>query len=142
MEDTLAPNELRDIGLRASSILERCGELDAAVALHVRNQDWESLLGVTFRHGIRLLARGHASSLRNWITAFPANVVSDSTWLGFWSGVAMTSERRAAARIVLENAWSRFEQSADAIGRVRLRGVGTIEEETERETINKAGRST
>jgi LuxR family transcriptional regulator, maltose regulon positive regulatory protein len=118
IEATLAENELRDVVGRAGAILEQRGELDASVALHVRTQDWESVLGVICRHGMRLLAQGHSKIVRNWIAAFPADLVSNSGWLRFWSGTAMISESHAAARTCLERAWTRFEQRGDGDGQL------------------------
>lgn len=118
LEDTLTEKELRDVIGRAGAILEQRGELNASVALHMRTQDWESALGVIDRHGMRLLAQGHSKIVGNWVAAFPADLVSNSGWLRFWSGAATISDSRTAARTCLERAWTRFDQRADMVGQL------------------------
>lgn len=113
-----APHELQDLANRAGAIVEECGDLDASVALRLQTRDWESILRMIFRHGMRLLARGHTQTVRKWIAAFPVNVASESPWLSYWSGAAAISENPSGARYLLGKAWASFEESADGVGQL------------------------
>ena len=119
LEETLEPQELTASVSRASVILEQSGELDASAELQLRTQNWEALLRLICRHGMRLLAQGEVRTVRRWIAAFPASgASSDSPWLAYWSGAAAISENPVAARTQFENAWKRFEETADTVGQM------------------------
>jgi len=118
LEDVLGETEFRDVAARAGAILERCGELDASMALRARIGDWKSLLDLTCTHGIRLLGQGHSKALRKWLAAFPRELAAASPWLSYWSGAAALAESPVAARAALDNAWVRFEETADRPGQM------------------------
>ena len=118
LEETLEPPELTATVSRASVILEQSGELDASAELQLRMQNWDALLRLICRHGMRLLAQGEVNTLRRWIAAFPTSIAADSPWLAYWSGAAAISDNPVAARAQFENAWKRFEETADAVGQM------------------------
>jgi LuxR family transcriptional regulator, maltose regulon positive regulatory protein len=118
VEDTLAPQEFTELASRASAILEKCGDLEASAALHVRARNWASLLRMICKHGMRLLAQGHSATVRRWIDTVPEDVVSNSPWLAYWSGAASILDSPVAARALLEKAWTRFEERAVTVGQL------------------------
>jgi ATP/maltotriose-dependent transcriptional regulator MalT len=92
IDDTLARPEFIDVAARAAAILERCGELDASMALRAKTRDWDSMLRLICTHGMRVLGQERAKTVRKWVATFPAEVAADSPWLTYWSGAAAISE--------------------------------------------------
>jgi LuxR family maltose regulon positive regulatory protein len=118
IETTFTREEFAQVAMRASAILEQCGEIDASAALRAQTQDWDALLRQICRHGLRMLAREDTKTIRKWIAAFPASVAAHAPWLTYWSGTAAISESPVAARAQLDEAWALFEQSEDHVGQL------------------------
>ncbi len=118
LEETLAPDDLNETVNRAASLVGECRELEALAALTVRTRNWPSLLHLIGRHGMRLLAQGHAATVRKWVEEFPAETYADDPWLTYWSGAASLNVSPCAARKLLEKAWHRFEERTDRMGQL------------------------
>ena len=116
LEKSLPSPGFGELAKRAGTILERCGELEAGAALAVRSANWDSLLQLICRHGMRLLARGESSTVQRWINAVPAQIHDREPWLAYWYGAALIASNPVEARAHLELVWERFGQCADHCG--------------------------
>jgi len=118
VEDTLTPGDFMNTVNKAVCLMEDCSELEALVTLITQTRNWESLLHLISQHGMRLLAQGHASTVRKWIDEVPAEVFAKEPWLAYWSGAASISQNPSAARELLQPAWAKFEERNDRMGQV------------------------
>ena len=118
VEETLAPEDFNETLSRAACLVDACSELEALAAQMVRARNWQPLLQLISRHGMRLLAQGHAATVRNWVQCFPAETYANDPRLTYWSGAASLSVNTAAARKLLETAWHRFEERTDPMGQL------------------------
>ena len=118
VEETLAPEDFNEVVNRAACLVDSRSELEALAALMVRARNWPTLLQLIFRHGMRLLAQGHAATVRNWVEEFPAETYANDPWLTYWSGAASLSVNIGTARRLLETAWHRFVERGDRIGQL------------------------
>jgi len=116
LEDTVPAPYFETLARRAAAILETSGELDAAVALRVSTRDWSALSEMIGTHATKLLAQGHAATLRRWISALPATVAAENRRLKYWSAAAAASVDPSGARAQLRSAWTEFERNSDALG--------------------------
>ena len=140
LEETLPSPSFGDLAKRAGSILERCGELEAGAALAVRSANWDSLLQLICRHGMRLLARGESCTVQRWINAVPAQIHDKEPWLAYWLGAALIASNPVEARARLELVWERFGQCADHCGQA-LAAAAILETfQFEWSTLNPARR--
>jgi LuxR family transcriptional regulator, maltose regulon positive regulatory protein len=126
IEETFTREEFVQVAMRASAILEQCGEIEASAALRAQTQDWDALLRQICRHGMKLLAREDSKTIRKWVAAVPASDPVHSPWLTYWSGTAAILESPVAARALLDKAWTLFEQSDDRVGQL-LTAAGMLE---------------
>jgi len=113
LADTLGAPELDALAARAGPLLENAGELDAAVSLHVRAQNWLATERAILRHAPVLIARGQSQTLSRWLSALPASTVAATPWLSYWAAAARIPTDPVAARSVFEGVWSRFAATTD-----------------------------
>ena len=118
VEETLASGDFNEMVNRAAALVGECRELEALAALIVRARNWQALSQLLFRHGMRLLAQGHAATVRNWVAEFPAEAYANDPWLAYWSGAASLTINTGAARKLLQAAWHRFEERTDGVGQL------------------------
>jgi LuxR family maltose regulon positive regulatory protein len=118
VEETLAPDDVKNVANRADIILEECSDIEALVEIVVRNRHWDSLTRLIVRQGMRLLAQGHGTTMRRWIDRVPAEVFSTDPWLAYWSGAAALYGNPGVARSLLHAAWDRFQEVADRTGQM------------------------
>jgi LuxR family transcriptional regulator, maltose regulon positive regulatory protein len=118
VEERLPLPDFQEIANRASTLLEGVDELDTLVESMASTGHWECVLPVMLQHGTRLLAQGHAATLRRWIGMSSSEFRAREPWLTYWSGAASISDNPVFARGALENAWGRFEERADRTGQL------------------------
>ncbi len=114
----LPADDLRTLKRRAAVLLDAEGYGEEAIALLHDIGDWGRKTAVVQKLAPRLLAQGRGATLAQWIEDMPPEIVSESPWLGYWLGCARLTVNPVNARHHLEEAYGRFEATADLPGRL------------------------
>ena len=115
---SLAPERMAELLARATVLLEKAGQTEAAVALLVEREDWAGVARLTLAHAPELMAQGRLRTIEDWICALPESVVAADGWLSYWLGVCRMPSDLADARRLLERAFALLDGVGDAAGRL------------------------
>jgi DNA-binding SARP family transcriptional activator len=125
-EETYPRRELKQFANRAAALLEENDQLEEAVGLYLRTEDWDAASQLILKQGARLLSQGRGQTLREWIYALPPEHVAFTPWLGYWFGMSLIQVDPPGARAQLERALEAFERTGDESGQM-LTAAGMIE---------------
>ena len=112
----IGPAELAALETRAAALLEARGELEPATAIALQSGDAELLARLILRQAETLFGQGRLLTLEQWIGSLPESVRAPSGWLLYWFGVSLSLREPARGRLILEQAYERFQESAQTIG--------------------------
>jgi ATP/maltotriose-dependent transcriptional regulator MalT len=79
----------RELVARLALALERFGDLDGAIAMHMRAEGWEDAIGLLARHGIDRIENGHRAEIWAALSRFPRQYVDHPVVTGL-RGFALT----------------------------------------------------
>jgi ATP/maltotriose-dependent transcriptional regulator MalT len=88
----LASAELRQARLCAARTLEAAGQVNDAVALHQRAENWGGVARMIRAHAAELMDKGRWQTLNQWLLDLPEQAISSDPWLLCWQGVAQMSK--------------------------------------------------
>jgi ATP/maltotriose-dependent transcriptional regulator MalT/DNA-binding SARP family transcriptional activator len=114
----LSESELKDLAKKAGKLLESEKQIEDAAALYSQGEDWIELARLALEHAGSLLAEGRNKVLEAWIATIPPSFRETSPWLVFWTGIARMPFNPPQSRKFLEQAYSKFQQSNDLVGRL------------------------
>jgi ATP/maltotriose-dependent transcriptional regulator MalT len=112
----IGPADRVALETRAAAMLEARGDLEAATAIALQAGDAELLARLILRQAETLFAQGRLLTLEQWIASLPESVRAPSGWLLYWFGVSLSLREPARGRLILEQAYERFQESAQTIG--------------------------
>jgi DNA-binding SARP family transcriptional activator len=117
-EQMYPSDQLQQIAGRAAALLVQQGELEHAVALYARSEDWTATIDLILKQGGQLLAQGRAQTLREWIDLLPEQQIVGTPWLAYWHAMALMVVDRRDAHAELERAWDGFRDTSDESGQL------------------------
>ncbi len=103
---------------RAASLLEAHGAFDDAFQLHMEAADWFKATRLVEDRASDLLAKGRGQTLRDWISALPAEHLQSNPRLRFWLGTSLIPIDQVRARQQLELAFEEFQSRRDIAGQM------------------------
>lgn len=122
----LSPQERREHERKAARLLESTGVFDEAFAMFRGAHDWDAVARLAERQAENLLAHGRGQTLREWISALPAERVERDPWLRYWLGTALVPVDQRHARGELEAAYELFASAGSREGQA-LAAAGVLE---------------
>lgn len=132
--ETLPPERLRDVRVRAARLLEAEGRVEEAANLCIQAQDWECVATLIRTHAEGLLTQGRYAALSAWLASLPEGHVADDPWLSLWAGVCASVRDPSLARDYLERAFHLFREAGSQEGQLLAWGafadtyIGTSDE--------------
>jgi len=108
--------ELLRIRETAAALLEKDGQIEAAVALYAEGGSWERLGRLVVAQAEKLIEAGRHQTLADWIGRFPAVWLERSPWLLYWYGMCRLPFTPAEARTHLEKSFGHFAQAGSGPG--------------------------
>lgn len=114
----LGQDECQEIMRQAAAILEARGDFDDAFLLYSEASDWPAVVRVVQDHAADLLAKGRGQTLRDWISALPAEYLFVNPRLRFWLGTSLIPVDQFRARGELEAAFEAFKGNEDIFGQL------------------------
>lgn len=115
-EKHLDENELKSTILKAAGLLELDEQLEAAIQLHARIENWESFIPLICKHAAELLAQGRGQTLIGWLKNLPHELVQQNAWLRYWQGAATMPFDLIHARQLMIDAHEQFIEASDIDG--------------------------
>ncbi len=112
------PDELAILKKQAGAMIEENGFIESAVDLYIESRDWESITRAVMNYAGPLVAAGRAQTITKWLSALPRDLIKNSQWLLYWSGICHMGYDLAGARIELEQAFNLFTVTNDNVGMV------------------------
>ena len=103
---------------RAAALLEAQGAFDDAFQLYMEAADWSEVTRLVEDRASDLLAKGRGQTLRDWISALPAEHLLANHRLRFWFGTSLIPIDQVRARQQLELAFEEFQSRRDVIGQI------------------------
>ncbi|MBI3527350.1 MAG: hypothetical protein HY067_05215 [Betaproteobacteria bacterium] len=121
-----SPVEFTQLARRAAQLLEANGQFEDAVGLYTGADDWNAAAELILKQAPGLLAQGRGQTLREWISALPAERVKAMPWLAYWHGRSLIQVDHPRARQILEQVFADFKERGDEIGQM-VTASGIIE---------------
>lgn len=115
---TLTASELRALRADSARLLDRAGELSAALELWADNEDWDAATTLILREARALVAEGRWLTLKAWIARLPREQVARTPWLTAWYGSALVMIDPSEARAMLSRAFEALDAAGDERGRL------------------------
>src|SRR6185295_12766591 len=116
--DTLVSQELDELVRRSATVLERTGEIDAAMDLRVGAGDWDEVAPTILQEADGLLNSGRRQTLERWIQALPSANLRISPWMAYWLGMAKVQTAPERGIETLRGALEQFRSTQDLQGQV------------------------
>lgn len=102
-----------ELTARAARLLEAEGSLEEAIALYRSLGDWEGITRLALEAAQKLIWQGRRRTLREWISAIPAERKDAEPRLRLWQGIALAQDAPREAREELLRAHACFERARD-----------------------------
>jgi ATP/maltotriose-dependent transcriptional regulator MalT/DNA-binding SARP family transcriptional activator len=91
------PARLAALRLRAATLTEEAGQLEASAQLLREARDPGALAAFVLRHAPALTEQGRSATVREWLGALPPDLVGTSPWLSFWMAASQAATNPAEA---------------------------------------------
>lgn len=115
---TLDPRTWRALKVRAGDLLARDGRILEAYEGYREAGASQEQARLIRTQAPSLLARGQHRTLRAWLEALPAGLVSMDPWLQLWLGTCLMSQDPPVSHRYLEEAFWVFERQGDVPGQM------------------------
>ncbi len=102
--------------IHAACLLERYGQVDDALDLILKANDWEQLVVFLMQHAPAMLEQGRHRSLEHWLTGIPENILHSCPWLLFWLGTSRFPFEPLQSMGNFEEAYAKFKDLDDIVG--------------------------
>lgn len=124
--EELSRAEQDAIASSAARQLERAGDVEAAMSLHVEVQDWTAAQALVLSEAMRFISQGRWRMVVDWIGALPEQWVEQDCWLLHWLGTAWIGVDPPRARSILERACHQSIREGDLLCQVQT-AAGMVE---------------
>jgi LuxR family maltose regulon positive regulatory protein len=118
LEATLDAASLAALRRETFAMLAAADQIEAAFDCAAAAHDWPAAAQLALQFAPRLLEEGRIATLKAWFDVLPHDVQHASSWMVLWRGVALSPFVPLQARASFEQAYERFRDEGDAIGRV------------------------
>ena len=124
--EELSPAQQNAIASLAAQQLERAGDVEAAMSLHVEAQDWTAAQALVLREAMRFISQGRWRMVVDWVGELPEELVAKNCWLLHWLGTAWIGVDPPRARSILERACQQSIREDDLLCQVQT-AAGMVE---------------
>jgi ATP/maltotriose-dependent transcriptional regulator MalT/DNA-binding SARP family transcriptional activator len=111
-----SPVELSEIERRASVILADHGQIEDAVCLMAKSENWSAVIPLILANAPALISQGRNQTLDGWIRSLPQSQVDENPWLLYWLGVCGLPFTPVECSRFFEMAFKLFGGRKDAAG--------------------------
>jgi LuxR family transcriptional regulator, maltose regulon positive regulatory protein len=101
---TYPADQIRELQTTTAGLLRDLGEVEAAVALYVEAECWQTIAELLPKQAANLIAAGRWNVIVEWIRQMPAKHYQTDLNLLYWMGIALMGVKPADARKALEAA--------------------------------------
>ncbi len=115
-EQAFSSSELRDLRMRAATVLEESRQDDLAIELCIAAEGWAEAARLICTRAPALFSQGRNSVVLAWLDALPRNFVESIPWLLFWRGACFFVFDPKESRRYFERAFSGFRRQGDRTG--------------------------
>ena len=112
-ENTLSRDEISGLRDRSAGLLEKAGQLDAAVSLYCENKNWEEATRLICQQCPLLLKQGRNLHSVKWLTRIPSAIFKPSPWLNYWMGASYCPLDPLRSQSYFANAYNLFKKRND-----------------------------
>jgi DNA-binding SARP family transcriptional activator len=103
-----SPGDISDLQKKAAAILEENGQVEDAVQLLRKAEDWSESVKLILKHAKSLIGQGRGKTLDNWIKGLPEAVLQTEPWLLYWAGVCRLPYSPPDSRVFFDRALNLF----------------------------------
>jgi len=115
-KDVFHHDDISLIRKNAAVLLEESGKIEDAAHLFSDEKNWNELIRLVLHNAQSLMAQGRITTLREWITGIPGEIIHDTPWLLYWLGICQMPSGPSESRKYLERAFQLFNEQDDTIG--------------------------
>ncbi|MFN0038200.1 MAG: BTAD domain-containing putative transcriptional regulator [Burkholderiales bacterium] len=115
--------QLTDLLHRSACLLEKVGELEAAMDIWLAAQEWSEVTRLIEKEGSRFLNSGRRQTLIRWINALPETQREKQPWTTFWLGRALMQTAPEQGIEVVERSLNSFRKLEDHDGQIECLAV-------------------
>ncbi|CAG1064834.1 HTH-type transcriptional regulator MalT [uncultured bacterium] len=116
LENSYGEDGLRQLRMRAASVLEELRNSEEAIELLAAASEWDDLARVLKNCAGELIAQGRHRRLGHWLGSIPEWKLKTDPWLLYWSGAAGLPAAPIEARKRLAAAYRLFKGLKDIAG--------------------------
>ena len=116
LESSYGEEGLRQLRIRAASVLEELRNSEDAIELLAAAADWDDLARILKNCAPELMGQGRHRHVSHWLGFIPEWKLKGDPWLLFWSGAASLPAAPSEARKRLAAAYRLFKSLNDAAG--------------------------
>ena len=114
--ETWSPKSLAALRGRAAALLEREGQIEAAVELFQDLANWEALRRLILTQAASMVEQGRIDPLEAWLNSLPRPVLEDDPWLLYWMGLCRLQVAPPQSGSWFEKAFDRFNSRGETAG--------------------------
>lgn len=114
--ENFSPKDLLELERSASVILANHGQIEDAVTLMVKSENWPALIPVILNHAPALISQGRNQTLDAWIKGLPPSQVNENPCLLYWIGVCRLPFSPVESGRFFEKAFNLFRERRDPVG--------------------------
>ncbi|HNY71714.1 MAG TPA: BTAD domain-containing putative transcriptional regulator [Syntrophorhabdus sp.] len=126
IQENVGGEEFVMVSRLAASLLEKSGQVEAAVDLLKGISCWETMTPLIISHAPQLVEQGRYRSLHEWFSSVPDDAMEESPWLKYWKATSLLPFEPFTAKQLLEQAYSRFVSDKELTG-ILLSVTGIIQ---------------
>lgn len=113
---SLTPVELTAMQWQAADLLANSGQIEAAVDLLFKVEDWKQIAKLIESSAELLMSQGRHKTLERWLEGLPAAELVADPWLNFWLAMAKRMFDPGSAYPLFRSAFEGFRRSGNARG--------------------------
>jgi LuxR family transcriptional regulator, maltose regulon positive regulatory protein len=115
-DQTLAPEEIKQLRCRAAELLVESGEMEDAIELLLDAGAEQEAARLVLQLAPAMTAGGRGQTLEAWLYRLPESIFSEMPWLSYWRGVCQSSFAPGRALLSFQRAFQRFKAQDEETG--------------------------
>ena len=112
----LSREEIKTVECAAAAALLHDGQVEDAIELLLRAEDWEQASATLLAQAPALIAQGRNLTLARWLNALPEDIRHRAPWLGYWRGMCEMMLNPPRALELFAGCFTVFEAQQDHTG--------------------------
>jgi LuxR family maltose regulon positive regulatory protein len=113
---TFPEKDLSSIKRKAATILVASHHYEEAAHLFIEDNAWQEMTNLILGYAKHLVAQGRFTTLQDWLSGLPAEILNGDPWLVYWMGVSMAPFDPAAGEIIFSRAFEMFSAKQEPAG--------------------------